>query len=190
MGKSAKVTSIDALLQFKAALVDFSEAVQMSLSEASSDVNRVQSWLRNDRIIYWKQQIRYRNNRLADARSELMRAEIASSDTRASAVVERKLVEKWKRQVAEAEQKILNIKQWSQKLEREMRICKGRCQSLGRIMDGDLPKALAKLDRLSTALEKYVKIAPPAGSSQASLASSGVSETDVEVEDTSPADEK
>lgn len=188
MDKSAKITAIDALLQFKAALIEFSEAVQLSLGEANSDVNRVQGWLRNDRFNYWKQQIRYRNNRLADAKSELMRAEISSSDTRASAVIERKMVEKWKRQVAEAEGKVQNIKKWSQKLEREMPIFKGRCQSLARIMDGDLPKALAKLDRLSTALEKYVKIAPPVGSSQAGQVSPDVPEPADDVDDGSPAE--
>lgn len=186
MDKAAKVTSIEALLQFKAALIEFSEAVQMSLGEANSDVNRVLGWLRNDRVNYWKQQIRYRNNRLADAKSELMRAEISSSDTRASAVIERKIVEKWKRQVAEAEQKVQNIKQWSFKLDRELPIFKGRCQSLARVVEGDLPKALAKLDRLSTALEKYVKIAPPVGSSQAGLASSDVPEAADDVDDGSP----
>ncbi len=189
MDNAAKVTSLEVLLQFKAALIEFSEAVQLSLGEANSDVNRVQGWLRNDRINYWKQQIRHRNNRLADAKSELMRAEISSSDTRASAVVERKLVEKWKRQVAEAEQKVQNIKQWSMKLDREIPIFKGRCQSLARIMEGDLPKALAKLDRLSTALEKYVKIAPPVGSSRAAVTSSGVPEASDDVDDESPAED-
>ncbi len=189
MDNAAKVTSIEALLQFKTALIEFSEAVQLSLGEANSDVNRVQGWLRNDRINYWKQQIRYRNNRLADAKSELMRAEISASDTRASAVVERKMVEKWKRQVAEAEQKVQNIKQWSMKLDREIPIFKGRCQSLARIMEGDLPKALAKLDRLSTALEKYVKIAPPVGSSQAVVTSSDVPEAADDVDDDSSAED-
>ena len=187
MDNAAKVTSIEALLQFKAALIDFIEAVQLSLGEANSDVNRVQGWLRNDRDIYWKQQIRYRNNRLSDAKSELMRAEISASDTRASAIVERKMVAKWKRLVEEAEQKVLSIKQWSFKLEREMPIFKGRCQSLARIVEGDLPKALAKLDRLSTALEKYVKIAPPMGSSRAAVTSSGVPEAADDVDDDSPA---
>lgn len=190
MDNAAKVTSIEALLQFKAALIDFIEAVQLSLGEANSDVNRVQGWLRHDRDIYWKQQIRSRNNRLADAKSELMRAEISASDTRASAIVERKMVEKWKRLVAEAEQKVLSIKQWSFKLERELPVFKGRCQSLARIVEGDLPKALAKLDRLSTALEKYVKIAPPVGSSQAAVTSSGVSEAADDVDDDSPAENR
>jgi len=162
MAERADVRSIEALRAFKAALKDFDEAARQSLSEAQSDVMRAAGWLQNDRAIYWKQQLRYRQNRLADARSELMRAEIATA-TRTSGVVERKNVEKWKHAVEEAEHKLEAIKRWLRQLEREATLFKGKCQALARTVEGDFPKAYATLDRLYEALEKYLKLAAPAG---------------------------
>jgi len=162
MAERAEVRSIEALRAFKAALKDFDEAARQALGEAQGDVMRTGGWLQNDRAIHWKQQLRYRQNRLADARSELMRAEIATA-TRTSAVVERKNVEKWKHAVEEAEQKLEAVKRWLRLLEREATLFKGKCQPLARTVEGELPKAYATLDRLYEALEKYLKLAAPAG---------------------------
>ena len=45
MPEFARVTSIEALRQFKAALADFAEHAGLALSEAQSDVQRTIAWL-------------------------------------------------------------------------------------------------------------------------------------------------
>lgn len=162
MADTVRVRSIEALRAFKAAMKDFEEAVRLSLGEANREVQRAAGWLQGDRILYWKQQRRLRENRLSDARSELMRAEMATA-TKTSAVVERKNVQKWKRAVEEAEQKLVNVKKWARTLEHEMSIFKAHCQPLSRIVEGDFSKAYAKLDRLYAALEKYIQLNPSVG---------------------------
>lgn len=160
MAERAHVRSIEALRAFKAALADFEDASRQALGEAQGQVQRAVGWLQNDRAIYWRQQLKYRQNRLSDAKSELMRAEMAT-ETRTSAVVERKNVQKWKQAVEEAEQKLQNIKRWMRLIEREQTMFKSRCQPLARTIEGEMPKAHARLDRYYATLEKYVRMAPP-----------------------------
>lgn len=161
MDQSARVTSIDALRRFKSALMEFCEAAQLALGEGNIEVQRIHSWLQNDRLTYWKQQLKLRNNRLTDAKAELMRAQIASQDGRGSASLESKNVIKWKRLVEEAEEKIQAVKKWTRNLDREVSLFKARCQPLARTVSGEMDKAFVKIDRATDALEKYTKLAPP-----------------------------
>ena len=62
----------------------------------------------------------------------------------------------------EAETKIANVKRWSRQLEREILLYKGHCQQLARAVEGDLPRAVASLEKMVAALERYVKLAAPA----------------------------
>ncbi|MCZ6837449.1 MAG: hypothetical protein O7G85_16865 [Planctomycetota bacterium] len=171
MTPSANIRSIEALRALKVALVQFDDSARQAMGEAKSDVMRAVNWLQNDRAIYWKQQLKYRQNRLADAKSELMRAEMAS-ETKSSAVVERKLVQKWKMGVEEAEQKLQHIKKWLRIIEHESIKFRAECQPLVRLVETELPKAYVKLDRLYTTLEKYLKMAPPGDRGSASSSGS------------------
>lgn len=158
MSDSARVTSIDALRELRTALALFGEAIELALGEARSEVQRASSWLENDRVQHWKMQLRQRKARLSDAQGELMRAQIAAQDGLGSAVLERNNVAKWKRAVEEAEWKLQTIKKWRRDLEREVALFRGKCQPMARMVEGDVPKALAKLERYATALDKYAKL--------------------------------
>ena len=79
MADSAKVRSIEALRDFKVALKDFEETAKLALGEAQHEVQRALGWLQNDRVMHWKRELRRRQNRWSDAKSELMRAQIASA---------------------------------------------------------------------------------------------------------------
>jgi len=161
MSDAARVTSVDALWEFRTALVEFAETIKLALGEAQSEVQRTAGWLDGDCAMHWRTQLRQRNARLSDAKSELMRAEIASREGRASAVLERKNVRKWTEAVEEAEAKLRAINRWRRDLEQEITKFRGQCQPLGRQMENDVPKAMARLQRYATALEKYAKMAPP-----------------------------
>ena len=61
----------------------------------------------------------------------------------------------------EAETKLANIKRWSRVLEREVILYKGHCQQIARAVEGDVPAALLRLDKMVGAQEKYVRIPAP-----------------------------
>lgn len=160
MGQTAQVTSIDALREFKLALTEFTEIAGVALAEAHADVQRTVWWIENDQLAYWKNALRKRTAQLAQAKSELFRAQLQESDGRASDTLERRAAERAKQRLDEAERKIQNIKRWRPQLERELVLFKGHCQQLSNALAADLPKAVSRLEKMTKALEKYVKLAP------------------------------
>ncbi len=163
MAEYARVTSIDAMRRFKAALADFGEAAGLALSEAQSDVQRTVGWLTNDRMVHWKHELKRRTERLNLAKSELFRKQLESNDTRTSAVVERKNVQKAEALVQEAEQKIANVKRWKAVLERELMLFRAQCSQVSGVVSADVPATIARMDKMISSLEAYISIAAPTG---------------------------
>jgi hypothetical protein len=161
MSSFARVISLDVLREFKGALQEFAEQAGLALSEATSDVQRTIWWLQHDQLAHWQRELKKRNEKLAQARSDLHRAQLASNDTRTSAVVERKAVAKWERAVDEAEQKIRNVKKWHQMLEREMMLFKAQLGQVSGAVAGDIPVAVGRMDKMIRSLEAYLSIAAP-----------------------------
>lgn len=161
MAEFARVTSIEALRQFKGALADFGEQVGLALSEAQSDVQRTVAWLSNDRLMHWQREMKKRQERLALAKSELFRKQMESNDTRTSAAVERKNVAKAERLVEEAEQKLKNVKKWKTVLERELMLFRAQCAQVSAVAQSDVPITIARMDKMIGALEAYISIAAP-----------------------------
>ncbi len=161
MRQAARVSSINALKDFKRALTAFGTLANTAIGEAHADVQRTTSWVRQDQLAHWRNARRRRTSQLAQAKSELFRAEVASPDQRVPATLERTAVEKAQRLLEEAETKLDNVKRWGRLLEREVPLYQGHCQQLGRAVEGDLPRALVKLETMIGALEKYVSIQTP-----------------------------
>lgn len=157
MRQAARVSSINALKDFKRALGSFATVVNNALGEAQADLQRTAWWVQHDQMSHWQAQKRKRTAQLALAKSELFRAQVASDDQRVSATLERKAVDKAQHMLDEAERKLENVKRWGRMLEREVILYKGHSQQLARAVEGDVPRALARLDKMVAALEKYVE---------------------------------
>jgi hypothetical protein len=161
MAEFARVTSLDALRHFKAALADFGEQVGLALSEAQSDVQRTVSWLSNDRAMHWQRELKKRQEKLVLAKSELFRKQLESNDTRTSAVVERKNVAKAERLVEEAEEKLKSVKKWRTVLERELMLFRAQCAQVAAVSQSDVPITIGRMEKMLAALEAYISIAAP-----------------------------
>ena len=58
MAERAKVTSTEALEQFRNQLIIYISKARPALEEVTADVLRARSWLENDQRILWENQIR------------------------------------------------------------------------------------------------------------------------------------
>jgi hypothetical protein len=159
----ANVTSIEAMIRFKAALQEFAEDAGRALSEAQSDVQRTVAWLQNDRMAHWQRELKKRTEKLNQAKAELFRKQLESNDTRTSAVVERKHVAKCQHLVDEAEEKIKAVKRWRGVLEREYMLFKAQCSQVAGIVAADVPITVARMEKMIAALQSYVALAAPSG---------------------------
>jgi len=163
MADHAKVASIDAIAAFRHRLIEYVEEALSAVSEAEYDVQRTMSWLRHDRLGHWRAEIKRRKRTVDLARSELFRKKLESEDTRTSAIMERKALDKAERALEEAERKAEAVARWLRRLERDHALFRAGCAQVRSALDADLPKAIALLEQLSSSLEKYVKLAAPSG---------------------------
>jgi multidrug efflux pump subunit AcrA (membrane-fusion protein) len=158
---AAGVSSINALGEFRRCLAEFQTTAIAALDEAQADVQRAVWWVQHEQLTWWQGQKKKRTAKLAQAQSELFRAEVASPDLRVRPTAERKAVEDAQRALAEAETRLASIKRWSVAIEREVLLYKAQCQHLAQAVEGDLPRALVRLDRMVASLERYVRLAVP-----------------------------
>ena len=163
MRDGARVTSIDALQRFRTVLSEYAEEMRLALSNAEADVRRTHWWLQHEQQSHWRRQIRLRERRLAEAKAELLRAELAAKDNRGSTVLERRAHDKAARSLEEARVRAERTKAWIRKLDRALELYKGQVQPLGARFDRDLPTGLARLTTMMDRLDAYVKTAPPPG---------------------------
>lgn len=170
MAEFARVTNLDALRDFKAALQSFGEDATVAISEATSEAQRGLWFIANDCKAHWQRELKKRNEKLQQAKAELFKKQMESNDTRTSAVVERKNVAKWEAAIAQAETKLQRIKYWTTAMEREFMLFKAGVQALSNIVAGDLPTATARIERMVASLQEYIHLAAPSGQSLKSIA--------------------
>jgi len=162
VSEAAGVKAIDALRDARAALLEYRGSVRGALSGATADVQRTMTWLSSDRLSYWKQQVRRRREKVANARTDLERAKLSAMDPRASCIDQKRALEHARRLLEEAEQRVEAVKRWGHKLDREIMQFKGGCAPLSRVVDADLERAAARLNLLIDRLEEYVHTKPGA----------------------------
>jgi hypothetical protein len=159
MARSAKVTSIDVIEHFAAALNSFGEDAKTALDGIDMEVRRALNWIQREQKDYWTQRIRKGWDEVNIARKELERKMMFyPGDDRPSCHDERLALEKAKRRLQIAQEKVEAVKRWSHRADREVNEYIGAVQQLKRWMDFDLPQGQADLARMARALEDYVAL--------------------------------
>lgn len=162
MTDAARLSNVNAISEFRAAVISFIEDANKALLEADIEWQRTANWLRNEQPAYWNQQLRRRQDALEQARTDLRRILLSVVDGRPpSAIEQKKAVAVAEARLAEAQEKLKNVQRWSRLLEREGAEYKGLAQQLSTALEADLPRAIALLGRLSESVEAYLAVQPP-----------------------------
>ncbi len=164
MGQEARVNSILALKQLRAALSAFAETAARALEEASTEVQQTCRWLEEDRYPHWRTQVQTRTERFSRAKIALKQKQVFDrtlGGTPSSCVDERKALKIAEQRLREAEYKLSRVKAWSQRIEKELSDYRGATQRLISAIEVDIPNARARLDNMINALEAYLALAPP-----------------------------
>lgn len=161
MGSSARVISIDALRDFRASVVKFQEDASAALVAAEMDIHRMIDWLQSEQPRYWSQQMDRCREEIARAKTELSRKRLGNvGDGHASLVVEKESLAKAQRRMRYAEEKLEVVRKWSRLVERGVYEYQGTARPLSTRLETELPKAMAALDGMLTALEEYAHLSP------------------------------
>jgi hypothetical protein len=158
---SANVRSIHSLHEFRAALVTFREDSNQALAAVEVEIRRMIDWLTHDQLKYWQVESRRREDAVGEARADLNRCLMSTaSEGVPSCSDQKKALEKAKRRLTEAQEKLEKVKQWSRVVEQEVSEYRGPAQSLNNLLDAGVPQGLALLDRKIAMLEAYADLLP------------------------------
>ena len=159
---TARVTSIDALKEFKLALASFGEDADAALCSIELEINRFVDWLHYDQMSYWNREVRKRTDKVAEARSDLHKKKLtAMFGNNPSIVDEQVALKRAKVRLEEAEEKVKTVRKWLGIVQHAVNEYEGQAQQLGNVIADDIPRGVAVLGRMIEALEKYTQIAPP-----------------------------
>jgi hypothetical protein len=160
MANPAQVKSIGSLQSMTAALECFHADAASALDELDLEIRRALQWIGDDCRQYWKQEIRRSTERVVEAKLALEHAQMFRGDgeRQGSCIEEKKVLEREKRRLQNAESKIEAVKHWSITLERTVNEYRAIRSQFANWLESDLPKAVAVMSRMIAALETYVRL--------------------------------
>jgi chromosome segregation ATPase len=174
MSQKAVVTSLEAIEDFRSNLVLYLSKARPALEEASAEVFRVRSWIQNEQRTFWESQVRRRAKELEEAQQALFGARISFLQGESSAEVMG--VQKAKRALEEANNKLRIVKQWSRDYDNRIQPLAKQMEKLQTVLAHDMALAVASLTETLKSLDAYARIPPPGlamGSSSASTPPEG-----------------
>lgn len=159
----AKLTRIDAVEQMAAAVDVFRTEAAAALEELDMEVRRALEWIHHDRHDHWNHEVRRGWERVTESRIELQQAMTARriGDRDPSCVDEKKALERAKRRLDVAQEKVEAVRHWTHSIDHAVTEYHGSRAQLSGWLDAEVPKALAALRRMTAALETYVTIPAP-----------------------------
>jgi hypothetical protein len=162
MAGSARVTSLDALDSFAAAVRVFQDEAQRAIESAEMNIRAATDWTRGERRDYWRGQARRAEQQLHEAKLNLQRCQTfrGVDDYRPACVDEKRQVERTRRRLEHSRDQIEAVKHWSRVVDQAVYESKGGVSPLARWLETDVERAMAALNRICRTLQEYVAVAP------------------------------
>ena len=158
MSHLVRVTSIEAIAEFKLAMRQFAAEVREALTTLQLESARSINWIESDRTIYWKMQVRKASERLNEARNNLERAQLSvRTGDRSSCYQEKKELAMAQQRLRFSESQVQVVRKWRQKLHHDTEKFKSKIGRMDQMVDVDLVRAVAALERIIAALDKYAE---------------------------------
>jgi len=157
VGESANITSVEAIDHFQVVLRTQRDRAAEALDTYKRELHRVVQWFENEVPLAWKQELRRRYDEMSQARAEFETCKMRTvAGQRSSCIDEKKRYDRAKRRLQDGERKIEDVKTWRRKYAEESEECRGRLGKFQGVLDHDLEKSLALLERTVRTLETYL----------------------------------
>ncbi|HEY5792204.1 MAG TPA: hypothetical protein VIS74_02835 [Chthoniobacterales bacterium] len=160
MATQARIDSIETLELFRSRLIVFTNKMQLQNGEIGNEVRRTRAWLQTEQRMKWEGEIRRRRQILDQAEQELLSARMSSLHGDLSG--RQNAVRKAARALAEAEDKLRKVREWSRNFDAATDPLVRKLDGLGRLIDSEMPKAIAFLSQTQRILAGYLETAVPA----------------------------
>lgn len=158
----ANVRSVDAIRDFKNAVVTYAEEAHTALTGVEMEIRQTRNWLERDQLSFWKAQVKRGQEAVAEARTELHRRKLSQGNSDAVSDAEQKEnLRNAQRRLHEAEEMVERVKKWIPILEHAIAEYHSQSQPLGDHLAGRLVNSLALLDRMIISVEQYLATEAP-----------------------------
>jgi len=170
MSGQADVKSIDTLAFVKAALASYAHESGQALAEVEIEGRRAVEWITVDRAEFWKAEVRRSADLVNQAMKDLEHCRTFKKvgDNQPSCIEEKKALEKARARLAFAEQKQEAVRRWTPVVQQQFRETGVRMVHFREIIDVQIPKAIARMERMLKSLDAYKSVSGPAASGTAS----------------------
>ena len=159
MPGQAKITSVEAIELFRAALIVFTSQARPALEEVSGEGVRTRLWLENDQRRFWENERRARSKKLEQAQQELWTARLSQFQDSTSLQI--MAVHRAQQTVRDAEEKLAALKKWGRELENRSAPLLKEVEQLHSFLTAEMPKAVAYLAQVVRALDAYTDAGAP-----------------------------
>ncbi len=161
MSEAAHVTEFQALTEFRAALCTFQKDAQDALATIEMEVRRAQDWL-DGQIKFWRQAVHNCHEEVAEAKAALQSRKMFKLwDKPPDTSEQEEALARAERRLEHAEDRVETCRRWGPMLQRAIEEYEAPARRLGGYLDGELPRGLALLERMSAALERYAELKAP-----------------------------
>lgn len=158
MSDRAKVTSLEAIENFRSRLIVYRDKARRVLDEVNYDVTRSRVWVENEQPAHWQHQIRVRTRQLEQAQQELFSVEL--SGLRDSSYAQKAQVQAMRRAIHDAEEKLKVTGNWARQFDHRVETPARQVEQLRHFLDHDLGRAVLWLNELIKSLGAYVELSP------------------------------
>jgi chromosome segregation ATPase len=154
---SAQVQSLEKLLDFQASLATYAHQAREALSSMDMEIRRAQEWL-EDRLQFWRVEVRRAEEEVFKAKQELARRKMMKIGDRKPDTTEQEIaVAKAQRRLEYAEEKEASCRRWIRDLPEAIAEYASRAVNYQTVLESDVPRMSAFLDRKMDLLEAYAQ---------------------------------
>lgn len=157
MSNAARVTSVEAVREFRESLNVFCDDVRQALSAVEMESRRIVDWIAREQLGYWTRMIRVCQEELTQAKQDLFRRQLMKVGGEEPDVSEqRDAVRRAKARLEHAEEKAEKCRKWERALERPIEEYRSVAMQLSGLVEGDPPRIVTVLDRILGTIDAYL----------------------------------
>jgi hypothetical protein len=158
MSAPAHVTSIEALGELRAALCTFTAAAVDALYAADAEILRTVDWL-DEQVAYWKHEVRRWEDEVIRARGELARRRMVRvGDRPPDSSEQEEALERARQALEHAGAQVERTRRWERLWQEAVIEYQGPVSQLKQLLDAELVRAVALLERKIEALDAYLAL--------------------------------
>lgn len=159
---SARIDSPEVIRHFRGRYVAFDDICRNTIMSVDASIKRTSEWLKGERQVQLKQELRRCENAVNLAQNEYNRARFTASGKASQATIDaKKELDRQKRRKEEVEGMLERTKKWAVLFDAEVEKSLASVKAFSILLEGTTPRALARLDTMVEKLEAYFGHIPP-----------------------------